>query len=511
MKKFDRGANEKPRSMKCVQKKKPSFSTILFFSLFLMCVFHQWILFQHMATLPRLYDDSDANRGESHNFLGLPDNLLGKQPHHSSWQATTEASKAMSMPQADFGFPDTIVGPKSFQSTWGVNNDPPNDNVTYIMDAPMENIIQSSNFQLSVAFHLSGCEPKMELIYYNTSHPDSDGHGKRDSSSCCSTKYIFKPAQSPKKALNELLAYYVDQLFHFYRVPPVAPVQIPLSRIIPEITADKISRHQSGLKCAMNFSKKSITHKWVMKNCTMDMLILSSKDDAHRNHHHHRTETEKDQYKRELDVFGTVQLKVPGVKQRGEVVRWVDRLLTASLSPSSPAIQKARSFLRSTLFHEGSISTQRERGTRALFDFLIGNDDRFNNDFVIPQKKEYRPLSDLKKENHHNHRVLVYIDNNRLNGNFDLLAWTRDCRFYQQPVDRLFNVTNPKSVLSDQLNSHHGGLLDQWIYDRHKKGEQPIHFHAMLFFRNLEERIKVVRRRIEECIAKKGYQHVFVD
>ena len=81
-------------------------------------------------------------------------------------------------------------------------------------------------------------------------------------------------------------------------------------------------------------------------------------------------------------IIGTAQRKVKGVSQRTEVDRFVDRLPNGMIE------------------NHATIFAQRERNTRALFDYLVGNWDRYNNDFILQQPSSAR--------------VLVYLDNNNL-------------------------------------------------------------------------------------------------
>ncbi len=333
---------------------------------------------------------------------------------------------------------------------------------------------------------LAGCEPKFIVRYH-------------ENGNYVQQEYFFKPAWASYVALNELVAYHVDQLLGFHRVPPVVPMQIPYNqKILPAL---KLARqmqleHHVFKKCRMKLEDKDIK-EWIK---------FSPK----------RTDNLRDKHDDSLVVIGSMQLQVPDVIQRNKMVRYVDKrlkrseLLSRSMSESLQSILVPRA---------PSIFAERELGTRAIFDYLIGNRDRFHNDHI---------LSMAEGEN----RILVYIDNNRVQientSAFDLQDWTRECRFYYAPVQKLFELCRDRPAIKGRNRFSLGcnGLTQRlWSHIMH---HQPNSFETMIsswaepprpilryedipFFSHLPKRVGHIIQRVEDCLRQKGFHHVFVE
>jgi len=282
-----------------------------------------------------------------------------------------------------------------------------------------------NDYDISVAYHLSGCEPKYEIHFENAT-------------------FLYKPARKTRDALNELLAYQLNIVYDFDRVPLVLPMQVPLSRL-------RVSHQPKNyLKCNMHLQNEI----WMQRG---EMVV------------------------------GSMQLKIEGVQQRGEIVRFVDRTVSDWIGTENTTTNLALQHAHQRLFPSGpNVMAQRERETRAIFDYLTGNIDRFNNDFVVSRG---------------NAKLLVYIDNNRVTSNFeafDLKSQTPNCRFYFRPIQRIQQISNPSNVLWKLASQHL--LVREWFNNR---------IPAIPMLHSLDERARVVQRRVKECIAAHGKEYVF--
>ena len=353
----------------------------------------------------------------------------------------------------------------------------------------------STDYAISVGFEMAGCEPKFEITYNNGNETKS---------------FIFKPSHRGHGALNEYLAYQVNMLFSFYRVPPVIPIQIPLSRINALLSKKSISQNQKFLKCNMDFAPDEI-QDWIQVPAATAGIAVSDNWSAGT----------------EMMVVGTLQLKVPGIAQRGEVVRFLDKTLTPPSDDSN--ITEGMNSLywwwrrsHSLLFPKApSIFSQRERDSRALFDYLIGNLDRFNNDHVISLQSQSETkiffseaqTTNGTNNNNINNRLLVYIDHNLVENGvsaFDLKEWTENCRFYHTPVKRISSLLShsiPSTTLLYVLNTNE--LLRMWLTSQH--GNVTIPRDQLFAVRYINRRAKRVMMRVNECIKLYGFDHVFVE
>ena len=195
--------------------------------------------------------------------------------------------------------------------------------------------------------------------------------------------WIFKPSQG---SVNELVAYHLDKIFVFNRVPPVVLLETPFSTV----------------KQALEEHENRPAHCF---RCNMDLNAFTW------------VRNEKNSY-----IIGTAQRKVKGVSQRTEVDRFVDRLPNGMIE------------------NHATIFAQRERNTRALFDYLVGNWDRYNNYFIL------QPPSGA--------RILVYLNINNLSSKnvpFPLDDWTKDCRFYHHPVTMIEELAKKRHPLQSRF------------------------------------------------------------
>lgn len=283
--------------------------------------------------------------------------------------------------------------------------------------------------QIHVPAELSGCEPKLELEIYNQT-------------------WIFKPSQG---LVNELVAYHLDKIFAFNRVPPVVLLETPFSTV-KQALKEHETRPDHYFRCNMHLN----AFTWV------------------RN--------EKNSY-----TIGTAQLKVKGVSQRAEMDRFVNRLTGGMIE------------------NHASIFAQRERNTRALFDYLVGNWDRYNNDFILQQPSGAR--------------VLVYLDNNNLsskNAPFPLDDWTKDCRFYHHPVTMIEELAKKRHPLQSRLADPNYAVLavkafllkDQFF----ESGIKNTTLNPTRVFRNLKHlkfRMNRTLERVKDCVEQHGSHYVF--
>jgi hypothetical protein len=253
-------------------------------------------------------------------------------------------------------------------------------------------------------------------------------------------KYLFKPSSSKHHALNELMAFLVDRHVGFDRTPPVQALGISV-----QATQTAIEQH---------VSKKLL-------NCNMD---LSSMNGWIR--------------RRDSDmIIGTVQLLVPFVSKRNDLVQ---------LLRSSGVLRDTRP----------SIFAQRELGTRALFDFILGNWDRYNNDFV--------------QTNDNGDRLLVYIDQGGLvlsgRDAFSLDEQLKHCRVYWKPVERLRQTMAQgglRASVVGELRSNE--VTSQWI----REGLVDVSNHPTLA--NMNRRVKKALAQVDACVAQHGADRVFLN
>ena len=282
------------------------------------------------------------------------------------------------------------------------------------------------NFSVTVASEVSGCEPKLRL--------------RRGT-----TAFLFKPS-SVGKVMNELIAYHVDQLFGFRRVPPVLLEQVMLSAVEDALLAYR-NVTTFKLSCSMNFVESR--ERWIIHNHSEKGPV----------------------------VIGTRQILIPGVRQRSEMDRFVNKHLASGRLEMTP-----------------TIFGQREIDTRSMFQSLLGNWDSFNNDFSVTQSFGTRMDKQMN--------ILVYIDNNGLSRNHPVSP-PQFCRFYHSVVDSLRSIDDPqKKVLGRILAAE--PLAEIWI---ERKLIRPQRDLLPLYWIN--ERRRRVLTLVDECIEKFGFHHVF--
>ncbi len=357
------------------------------------------------------------------------------------------------------------------------------DNITSFLAEDVD------SYTIHVPLEMMGCEPKFKVRFHQNGN-----YTKQE--------FIFKPARwEAHLGLNELIAYHVDELLGFHRVPPVVPMQIPYApKILPalKLAQQMQPKHQVFWRCKMRLSDEDIA-EWIK---------VAPKG----------PDNQRDECNETLVVIGSMQLKVPSIMQRNEVVRFVDKHLQSGLVSRS-----ATEALHSLLVPRApSIFAQRELGTRAIFDYLVGNRDRFNNDHVMSL-------------GHSENRILVYIDNNRVaieNASaFDLNEWTRDCRFYHAPIQKLMTFCQERlpfpgtnwpnwpslgysgisvrlwtRIKYHQINPF-GKMILSWV----EPPNPVLRYGDIPFFYHLPKRIRHIVQRLEDCLQQKGFHHVFVE
>ena len=284
------------------------------------------------------------------------------------------------------------------------------------------------NHTVVVADGVSGCEPKFFLT-------------------TASQSFIFKPSRRGN-AMNELIAFHVDRLYGFNRVPPVWVHEIGLDAI--DLALSRKLNSTSLLSCTMDF--QAARSRWILHN----------------------------QSKEVPRMIGTRQVLLPSVRQRTEIDRFVNKHVASGHLQMPP-----------------SIFGEREIGTRSLFDSLIGNWDRFNNDFSMHQLAG-GPLGEVEVAAN----LLVYIDNNGLSTKTPIEL--QFCRFYYEIVERVRSTVDPrKEVLSHILTS--APLVKQLIESKTINA-----FSDLRPLNYMNRRRRAVLAQIEDCIQKHGFDHVFV-
>ena len=306
--------------------------------------------------------------------------------------------------------------------------------------------VSTSNRYSVLAGTLGGCESKFEVT--------TDSSSSSSSSSSGASSFIFKPAQRaakatvgsyqfrpskgglvyvqkehPAKILNELIAYTVDNLLELYRVPPVIAFAIETAKL----------RH------AMTSYLGS--HPW---ECSMDFSVADAS-----------------WLRNETHVLGTLQLKIPRVTQLSTLQTLWYRYLSSSGSSTSTTTD---------------ILSERERNTRTLFDYMIGNWDRGNNNNFVYASK-----------------MLVYIDQNALREREVPFDPQLSCRFYHRMYQRLVALRNrTKVAVSDRMDRDE--LLDRW------KSVLPKTLGPLRF---INSRTGFVLDHIDSCIHRFGDAYVF--
>ena len=276
------------------------------------------------------------------------------------------------------------------------------------------------DLQMHMGSELSGCDPKFVL----------EGGGN---------KYLFKPNKDPHKVWNELLAYYVNHLGGFERVPTTWPYQVSVSAIENPKGKEGSIQNMPFVKC--NFDLDNID-QWIQND---DMMI------------------------------GTLQLMVSGVSKRSKVVNRI-RTKIGKWTDRKPPL---------------STFAQREINTRTVFDFIVGNYDRYNNDFIQTQSN--------------GDKVLVYIDQ----GSFvegEYITWNQYmledyCKFYWDPIARLREETLYDQVMETFKSNE---ITKGWVE------KNLIGFEDHPTIKHMQLRIEMVLNAVDKCLDANGHDYVFL-
>jgi hypothetical protein len=285
--------------------------------------------------------------------------------------------------------------------------------------------------ELHLGSELSGCDPKFIL-----SSPGSN-----------TSKYLFKPSHVQHKVWNELLAYHINTIAGFDRVPTVMPYEIPFEQVTRSI-------------------KKLQSVSMAFKKCNFHLDAMD--EWIHR--------SDEGNTLNSTYLIGTLQLMVPAVSKR------------------SKTVQRARTKIGKWSDQAPSLFAQREIGTRSLFDFVIGNYDRYNNDFI-----------QTNPEN--GDRILVYIDQ----GTYGKAAFagmyrvTEHCRFYYKPVDKLRRTQQQQSLQAAVLQELELNDVTRVWNDQHLINVQT---HPTVIYMN--ERVDKALEMVDECVTKHGHDFVFL-
>ena len=271
--------------------------------------------------------------------------------------------------------------------------------------------IRQKPASVQVAASVSGCEAKFwvdfDLTNNDNQHAgdhhislDPSSEGARVSQDAQTRhRFVFKPT-TKWLVLNEWVAFKFALLLGIKRVPTVIPWAIDTATI----------------EAAINDYERDLQSKYSLFSCRLNL--------KHKAWWIHTSGSSSNSTNHGDAIVGTLQIFISShtVIQRGGLDRWMTRYVTNSLHwPLSSPL------------------AQRERDTRALWDTLLGNWDRYNNDFVIIQdmqhnQKQINPLGNIHSPQ--DERLLLYLDNNGLSPKTKVFR-PRYCRFYASVVERL--------------------------------------------------------------------------
>jgi hypothetical protein len=296
-----------------------------------------------------------------------------------------------------------------------------------------------------------------ELLHYQESNLSQsvDFHLAGELSGCTpkfelmfgENKYLFKPSEHKVQVWNELVAFLINKYGGFGRVPPVHPFELPFTQVKQSVEDTHAVASLPFVKC--DFDLPGI-QRWLRTS--------------------------------DGNIIGTLQLMVPGVWKR------------------SKTTQRSRCKIGKWTDQPLSVLAQREINTRTLFDILIGNYDRYNNDFI-----QFQPDKKQKKEED---RILVYIDQGsqapRSLVYSESFPMQQYCRFYWKPIQALRTyATNLTNVITTELVSNE--MTRQW----NDEGLIDIETHPSI--RYLQDRVTAVLGAVDQCLEEYGHEYVFTD
>mmetsp|Transcript_19514 Transcript_19514/g.45612 ORF Transcript_19514/g.45612 Transcript_19514/m.45612 type:complete len:489 (-) Transcript_19514:1119-2585(-) len=289
--------------------------------------------------------------------------------------------------------------------------------------------INDSALQVHLGSELSGCDPKFIL-------QDSNGN----------KKYLFKPNKDPHKVWNELLAYWINDIGGFRRVPTVWPFELD-----PILQKEALNSNEGGFA----------TQKLPFVKCNFDLDEM----DQWINH---------DQW-----LVGTLQLMVHGVSKRSKAVNRL-RSVIGKWSDRRPKL---------TAFQ------QREINTRSFFDFIIGNYDRYNNDFIQTE------------EHSSGDKVLVYIDQGSFVTSAEvgrtIFPLNEYCRFYWRPVRKIRELPSLKDAVLERVENNN--KTQKWAA-KHYIG---VLDHPTVQY--MDERVVRALQVVDDCVTEYGHEYVFLE
>ena len=316
-----------------------------------------------------------------------------------------------------------------------------------------------NQYSIRVADSVSGCEPKF-LVHVNVNNKTGQ-------------EFLFKPSKR-YRALYEWIAYHTSELLGLHRVPPVRPIALSRLQITQAITTAQQAAHASiwhRFKCRMKFQQEHV-----------DWLPLD---------HHHHSGPHNNNNQHDI-IVGTVQLLIPHVRQRAELDRAVNRQLLQGWWDRH---------------HPVSAFVQRERDTRRLFDSLLGNVDRFNNDFVVEQRAKNTALGNVTSTTSQSQSLLLYLDNSLLVQSAKVeKPWY--CRSYYHMVERLRALPDLTLALSQQMTTREPdsqALVQEWYRTQvvgRKRDLNPLDY--------VNDRRITVLAHVDACVKRFGFDHVFV-
>jgi hypothetical protein len=320
--------------------------------------------------------------------------------------------------------------------------------ISFPVDLAANAVFEKNQSNMAITISTSGgCESKLEVKFGSSEFIFKPSHG---SLTADKGKFEFRPSKGgivylrkhhPPKILNELLAFTVDQILGLDRTPPVFPFEVSNNLIQQQVllsTRAKTHQQYPLMDCNMDFSVAAV---WL---------------------HHHDA------------VVGTLQYKLPHVEKLSKPLEFI----RSFIGSSTATWFSSRSFV------------ERERSTRTLFDYLIGNWDRSNNDFVHSHQPD-----------HGHPRVLVYIDQNALSAREVPFALEEplmppQCRFYWGPVQELRDHVDFKEIVLERMLQN--DLVSSWVDDLVFQTAQ------LVLLRNMNIRRQVLLDRVDRCIDLYG-------
>lgn len=313
---------------------------------------------------------------------------------------------------------------------------------------------------------IEGCHPKFiaSLSFKNNV-----------SNNFSSKKWIIKPLEIKSKerdrqVLNELFAYSVNKVMSFNRVPIVIPIKIE-KEMIEKLLIDykkNLSSHSNFIITKFCNPQYSL-NRWIfIENNTLVNDTLTKY------------------------LVATAQLMINNVSKGNAVTYSTKQWISSKIG------YKYFNYNISQL----TVFQQREIGTRTLFDYIIGNNDRYVNDFI-------QKLSKYRK-------ILTYLDNSKLDDlpymlNMTMGPTSHNCRFYFRPLKDLFaiNMYTDRHVRLD-LKQLVISYMMKYKLVKILVNDGVINLTSIHSNINiLNQRVLEVRNCVEQCVKKYGFYYVY--